>query len=106
MADWSAIATEELNGESEVRVNLTLGAMLAGGEATASLNYDSRIPFEEKAAILLWRYVNNDLNYLRQVRAGKILHQFNRNYLRSRGRVQLTNTPSSFGAPTAPTPER
>lgn len=96
MADWSAIATEEINGESEARVNLTLGAMLAGGEATASLNYDSRIPFTEKQQYYMWRYVNNDLNYLRQVRAGKIHTNSVATIYDPVVGVQLTNTPSSF----------
>ncbi|MFO7669160.1 MAG: SPOR domain-containing protein [Bacteroidales bacterium] len=96
MADWSAIATEEINGESEVRANLTLGAMIAGGEATASLNYDSRIPFEEKQQYYLWRYVNNDLNYLRQVKVGKIFTNSVSTIYDPVVGVQLTNTPSSF----------
>ena len=96
MADWAAIATEELNGESEARVNLTLGAMLAGGEATASLNYDSRIPFEEKQQYYMWRYVNNDLNYLRQIRAGKIHTNSIASIYNPVVGIQLTNTPSSF----------
>jgi hypothetical protein len=96
MADWSAIATEEINGESEVRANLTLGAMIAGGEATASLNYDSRIPFEEKQQYYLWRYVNNDLNYLRQVKAGKIPTNSVSTIYNPVVGIQLTNTPSSF----------
>ncbi len=96
MADWSAIATEEINGESEVRANLTLGAMIAGGEATASLNYDSRIPVTGKQQFYLWRYVNNDMSYLRQVRAGKIFTNSVATIYDPVVGVQLTNTPSSF----------
>ena len=72
MADWSAIATEEINGKAETRLNLTLGSMIAGGEATASINYNSTDPFTEKQQYYLWRYVNNDFKPLRQVMAGKI----------------------------------
>lgn len=96
MADWSAIATEEIKGESEARVNLTLGAMLLGGEATASINYDSRIPFEEKQQYYLWRYVNNDLNYLRQVKAGKIFTNSIATIYDPVVGVQLSNTPTTF----------
>ncbi len=96
MADWSAIATEEINGDAEARLNLTLGAMIAGGEATASLNYDSKIPFTEKQQYYLWRYVNNDLNYLRQVKAGKIFTNSVASIYDPVVGVQITNTPSSF----------
>ena len=96
MVDWSAIATEEINGVSEARANLTLGAMIAGGEASASLNYDSRIPFTEKQQYYLWRYVNNDLNYLRQVKAGKIFTNSVATIYDPVVGVQFTNTPSSF----------
>ena len=38
MADWSVIATQQQKGESDARINLNLGSMIAGGEASASLN--------------------------------------------------------------------
>ncbi len=48
MADWSAIGSEEINGKSETRLNLALGAMVAGGETNVSLYYNSQDPFSEK----------------------------------------------------------
>ena len=72
VADWSAIASQEIDGRSEARLNLSLGAMLAGGEATASLNYNTMTPFTEKQQYYQWRYVNNDFNPVRQVALGKI----------------------------------
>ncbi|HUS86909.1 MAG TPA: SPOR domain-containing protein, partial [Bacteroidales bacterium] len=96
MADWSAIATEEINGKSETRLNLTLGSMIAGGEATASINYNSIDPFTEKQQYYLWRYVNNDFKPLRQVMAGKIAtHAVSSIYNPVIG-VQLTNTPTTY----------
>jgi len=96
MADWSAIATEEINGKSEARLNLTLGAMIAGGEATASINYNSMAPFTEKQQYYRWRYVNNDFKPLRQVMAGKIAtHAISTIYNPVVG-VQFTNTPTTF----------
>ena len=96
MADWSLIATEESAGKTEVRANLNLGAMIAGGEATASLNYDSRIPFEEKRQYYSWRYVNNDLNYMRQVIGGKIHTNSVATIYDPVVGVQITNTPTTF----------
>lgn len=96
MADWSAIATEEINGKAETRLNLTLGSMIAKGEATASLNYNSTDPFTEKQQYYLWRYVNNDFKPLRQVMAGKIAtHAISSIYNPVVG-VQFTNTPTTY----------
>ncbi len=96
MADWSAIATEEINGKAETRLNLTLGSMIAGGEATASINYNSMHPFTEKQQYYLWRYVNNDFKPMRQVMAGKIAtHAISSIYNPVVG-VQFTNTPTTY----------
>ena len=52
MADWSVNATEEINGKSDVRLNLALGAMIAGGEANASLIlYQYRAIYRETAIL-------------------------------------------------------
>lgn len=96
MADWAVTAREEINGASDVRANLSLGAMIAGGEATASLNYSTSDPFSEKQQYYLWRYVNNDFSPVRQVMAGKIATQaFSSLYSPVIG-VQLTNTPTTY----------
>ncbi len=96
MADWSVNATEELNGQAETRLNLALGAMIAGGEATANLYYDSQDKFTEKQQQYLWRYVNNDFSAVRQVMAGKIAtHAIASIYDPVIG-VQITNTPTTY----------
>ncbi len=96
MADWSAVASEEINGRSDARLNLTLGAMIAGGEATASLNYNTTDPFTEKQQYYLWRYVNNDFKPLRQVMAGKIATQATSSIYNPVVGVQFTNTPTTY----------
>ncbi len=96
MADWTVTAREEINGVSDARANLSLGAMIAGGEATASLNYSTSDPFSEKQQYYLWRYVNNDFSPVRQVMAGKIATQaFSSLYSPVIG-IQLTNTPTTY----------
>ncbi|HUW91736.1 MAG TPA: hypothetical protein VMV74_01115, partial [Bacteroidales bacterium] len=96
MADWSALSSEQINGPTEARLNLALGAMIAGGEATASLNYNSNDAFTEKQQYYLWRYVNNDHRLLRQVMAGKIIsHAISSVYNPVVG-VQITNTPTTY----------
>ena len=96
MADWSAIATEQINGPAETRLNLTLGSIIAGGETTASLYYDSKDPITEKQQHYLWRYVNNDNNVLRQVMAGKIATRATSSIYNPVVGVQVTNTPTTF----------
>jgi len=96
MADWSAIATEEINGKAETRLNLSLGAMIAGGEATTSIYYNSTDPFTERQQQYLWRYVNNNFKPLRQVMAGKISTQAISSIFSPVVGVQFTNTPTTF----------
>ena len=96
MADWSAIATEEINGKSETRLNLSIGSVIAGGEATASLNYNSSQPFTEKQQYYLWRFVNNDFKPLRQIMAGKIAANAISSLYSPVIGAQITNTPTTF----------
>lgn len=96
MADWSVTSSQEINGNSDARVTLALGSMIAGGEATASLYYNSEEPFSEKQQYYLWRYVNNDFAPLRQVMAGKILTNSISTLFNPVIGVQLTNTPTTY----------
>jgi cell division protein FtsN len=96
MADWSVIATEQVNGPAETRLNLSLGAIIAGGETTVSLNYNSRDPFTEKQQYYLWRYVNNDNRAIRQVMAGKIATHATSSIYNPVVGAQITNTPTTF----------
>ena len=96
MADWNVNASEEINGKSETRLNLALGAMIAGGEATASLYYNSPEPFTEKQQHYLWRYVNNDFNAVRQIMAGKISSNAISSIYNPVIGIQVTNTPTTY----------
>jgi len=96
MADWSVYAIEQPGAVSQARLNLSLGAVIAGGEATASLNYYSGDPFLDKQQYYLWRFVNNDRSYLRQFMAGKITTQATASIYDPVIGIQLTNTPTSF----------
>ena len=96
MADWSVTADEEINGKSDTRLNLSLGSMIAGGEATASLYYNSDEKFSEKQQYYLWRYVNNDFAPLRQILAGKIATNSISTIFNPVVGIQLTNTPTTY----------
>lgn len=96
MADWSVITNEQIKGQSNARINLKLGAVIAGGEATASLNYYSRDPFNEKQQYYLWRYVNNDNTLWKQIIAGKINTGAISSIYNPVIGAQITNTPTTF----------
>ena len=96
MADWSAFATQEIEGRKDTRLNLSLGAMIAGGEATASLNYNTYDPFSEKQQYYLWRYVDNDFSIFRQAMIGKIAVQSTSSLFNPVVGVQFTNTPTTY----------
>lgn len=96
MADWSVYAIEQPGARSQARLNLSLGSVIAGGEATASLNYYTGDPFLEKQQYYLWRHVNNDRTFLRQFMAGKITTHATASIYDPVIGIQLTNTPTTF----------
>jgi cell division protein FtsN len=96
MADWSAISTEEINGASATSINMNIGAMIAGGEANASLYYNSNETFSDKQQYYQWRYVNNDFKPLRQIVAGKIASNAISSIYSPVIGVQFTNTPTTY----------
>ncbi|MRG48142.1 hypothetical protein GFS24_23685 [Chitinophaga sp. SYP-B3965] len=111
MADWSVIASQRSKGVSDTRLGLSLGAILAGGEANVSLNYNNYAqqqraithdssnnikPFDRRQQYYRWRYVNNDHRGLRQITAGKIFVQSTASIYDPVVGVQITNTPSTY----------
>ena len=96
MVDWSVIATQQVKGPTDTRVNLSLGAILAGGETDVTINYSSSEPFTEKQQYYLWRYANNDHPALRQAMAGKINSQAISSIYAPVVGVQFTNTPTTY----------
>lgn len=96
MADWSVISSQESAGKKDARLNLSLGAMIAGGEATAAIYYNSSEPFNEKDQYYLWRFVNNDFKPLRQVSVGKISSNAVSSLFNPVIGLQLTNTPTTY----------
>jgi len=109
MADWSVVANQRTQA-SDVWVNLGLGATIAGGEATASLNYNNYVqqqvtpdkgvkeirPFDQRQQYYRWRYVDNDQRGLRQIIAGKIFTQSTASIFDPVVGVQLTNAPTTY----------
>lgn len=95
-ADWSVLSSQQMQGITDTRCNLSLGGILAGGETKINLNYSNNITFKEKQQYYLWRYVNNDFTSLRQLMIGKIYSQAISSIYSPIVGLQITNTPSTY----------
>ncbi|SFD78834.1 hypothetical protein SAMN05518672_103220 [Chitinophaga sp. CF118] len=109
VADWSVVATQRLPGVNNTWLSLGLGATVAGGEATVSLNYNNYAqktssthdsntikPFDKRQQYYRWRFVNNDHRALRQVIAGKIFTQSVSSIFNPVVGMQITNTSTAY----------
>lgn len=109
MTDWAVVATQnpasdqydsagQLSSQprNNVRLNLALGGVVAGGETNVSLNYDNRIPFAERQQYYQWRHVDNDHPGLRQVTAGKFYTPSISSVYSPFVGIQFTNAPTTY----------
>ena len=96
MADWSVMATQQIQGMSNVRLNLTLGSRFAGGEANIMLNYSTAETFSERQISYIWHYVNNDNRIIKQVYAGKVATRAISTLNAPVVGVQITNSPTTY----------
>jgi hypothetical protein len=101
MADWSVVNSTTAGAQANTRLSLRIGGMIAGGEATASLNYDDKLPLSAQQQFYQWRWVNNRIEALRQVTIGNIAPQSAVSLFAPVTGIQLTNAPTmrkqSFG---------
>jgi hypothetical protein len=101
MADWSVVNSSSTGAQANTRLSLRMGAMIAAGEATASLNYDDKLPLSAQQQFYQWRWVNNRIDALRQVTIGNIAPQTAISLFAPVTGIQLTNAPTlrkqSFG---------
>ena len=96
MADWSIINTNQNIGNSNTRLTLNLGAIVAGGEANVYLNYNNSAPFNAAQQFYRWKFVNNDNAALRQVTVGNIFVQPTSSVYGAIKGIQFTNTPTTY----------
>jgi hypothetical protein len=95
VADWSVISSQQ-NKVSSTRLNVGLGAMIAGGEANAYLNYTTGQSLKQTPQYYNWRYVNNSNGVLRQATLGKIYVESTSTIYAPITGVQLSNTPTTY----------
>ncbi len=96
VADWSITHIKESEIRSNTRLSLSLGAMIAGGEANLHLNYNSIEKGSARQQYYSWRHVNNSNKILRQFVAGKINAPSVSSLFSPVKGFQLTNTPSTY----------
>ncbi|MCW3117563.1 MAG: hypothetical protein JWM28_1645 [Chitinophagaceae bacterium] len=96
IADWSVTTMQATKQKNNTRANLTLGAMIAGGETTVNLNYTSDDPFKRKDQFYKWRYVNNGHSALRQITAGRLFMPSTSTIYAPVTGLQFTNTPTTY----------
>ncbi|MBK5194096.1 MAG: hypothetical protein JJE07_12990, partial [Flavobacteriaceae bacterium] len=100
-ANWTINTTQNPGLPTQNRYNLALGGLLAGGEFTGIINYNTHQEFSARNQFYRWRYVNNESRFLRQVTLGKINNNSIASIFNPVLGVQLTNAPTyvrkSFG---------
>lgn len=95
-ADWMVTATQEKRSGNYTRASVSLGGILAGGEADVYTNYTSNYGFEARQQYFKWRYVNNEHSALRQVTVGRINVPVISTLQGPLTGIQLSNTPTTY----------
>lgn len=96
MTDWQITALQQNNSQSNIRANLDLGGIIAGGEANIYLNYNSNTPFKLRNQFYNWRYVNNDNQILRQASLGRVFSASTSSLIAPLNGIQFSNTPTYY----------
>jgi len=100
-ADWSINTTQKINEANNNRLNLSLGAILAGGEFNGRINYNNNAPISNRNLFYRWRYANNNKKFIRQIMLGRIGTQSISTIYNPVSGLQITNSPTinrkSFG---------
>ncbi len=75
MLDWAFSSTQTLNGFSNSRFKLGVGAELLYGEADFSFDYYNQQKIDPRQLQYLWRWVDNDKRIIKQAQVGTIPYQ-------------------------------
>lgn len=96
MADWGLSSTQYTGGRNDTRANISFGAEILGGEANAFLNYSSRYGFSDRNQHYFWRWANNELDLVRQIRVGRINPSSVSSIYDPVVGITITNSPTTF----------
>jgi len=96
-ADYAFVtSTDNQKGPSDIRLNLGLGGVIAGGETNIIFNYHNLEPLAWRQQYYLWRLVNNNNTIVKQISAGKIQGQSIASIYAPIVGAQITNTPTTY----------
>ncbi|MBC7936969.1 MAG: hypothetical protein H7Y86_16600 [Rhizobacter sp.] len=99
--DWSVTASS-FRGDNNMLARIGIGGVVAGGEATAQLYLSNTIPVSLNNQYFLWRYVNNEKKYFKQISLGRVNSPNTFSSIPSLLGVQINNTTTrqrrSFGS--------
>jgi hypothetical protein len=94
--DWTVVTGQEKNSGTNTRISLSIGAIVAGGEASAHLDYNYNQYIKLWQQYYRWRHVNNDNAALRQISVGQIFTTSTASIFFPANGVQFTNTPTTY----------
>lgn len=96
-ADYAVVTSvDNQQGPTDIRFNLGLGGVIATGETNIVFNYHNLEPFSWRQQYYLWRLVNNDNAFVKQISAGKIQGQSIASIYAPVVGAQVTNTPTTY----------
>jgi hypothetical protein len=96
MADWTINTSQKVSGRTDLNLSLSLGSVIAGGEADFTVNYNKNFPFKLKQQYYYWHFVNNDHHFIRQISIGKISSITKSTVYGSILGFNFTNTPTKY----------
>lgn len=94
VADWTINQVININGRPELQANLAFGGSVLGGEMNAAFQYNNKSVFDNRQQYYLWRHVNNDNKYIKQVGLGKINTNAIASLFAPVVGVRISNTPT------------
>ncbi len=99
--DWNVVSGQ-YKGSNTVLARVGIGALVAGGEATANFYLSSNVPLAMRNQFFLWRYVNNESKLFKQISIGKLHAPGTYSPVPSVNGLQINNSPTrqrrSFGS--------
>lgn len=94
VADWTINQVLNINGQPELQSNLAFGGSFLGGELNAAFQYNNKSVFDNRQQYYLWRHVNNDNRYVKQIGLGKINTNAIASLFAPVVGVRISNTPT------------
>lgn len=96
MVDWSVNSSQTSGSKPDNRIALSSGIELFGGETNLDLNYSTREGFDTRNQQYLWRWANNDIALVKQVRAGRIPTNAIATINHPVNGISVTNSPTTY----------